>query len=95
MNTKQNFRTIKGGHSWAYKRKEIAFPKDDLTVAERTQRHMSNHPSDKNERKIKGVTWSKRTQKDKDLDKFHKNHVWTYTDRTMVKKWVFIGSEEE
>ena len=56
---------------------------------------MSKHPNDKNERKVKGVTWSKRTQKDKDLDIFHKNHVWTYTDRTMTKKWVFIGSEEE
>jgi hypothetical protein len=95
MNTKQNFRSTKNGHSWAYKRKEIAFPKDDLTVAKRTQRHMSNHPNDKNERKTKGVTWSKRTQKDKDLDEFHKNHIWTYTDRTMVKKWIFIGSEEE
>ena len=26
----------------------------------------------------------------KDLDEFHKNHIWTYTDRTMKKKWVFI-----
>tara|TARA_R100000353_G_C6356051_1_gene154740 strand:- start:174 stop:398 length:225 start_codon:yes stop_codon:yes gene_type:complete len=70
--------------------------KSPSPVAQRRERHFANHPNDKNKRNPeKGVTWSKKTERWKKLQKFHKNHVWTYTDRTMKKKWVYIGSEEE
>ena len=36
---------------------------EQLTTRERRERHMQNHPNDKNKRrKDKGVTWSKKTR---------------------------------
>ena len=65
-------------------------------VAQRREKHFERHPNDKNKRNLqKGVTWSKKTERWKKIQEFHKNHVWTYTDRTMKKKWVYIGGEEE
>ena len=92
----QRFKSIKGGDSCAYMWKANYKPKEFLTVAQRRQRHQSNHPNDKNVKTSqKGVTWSKKTERDKKLEEFHQNHIWTYTDMTLKKKWVYIGSEEE
>ena len=71
-----------------------------LTVEERRERHMESHPNDNNQRReVKGVTWSKRTQKDKDLDLFYKQHIYTFVDENDLskKRWVRIvgkGDEE-
>ena len=65
-------------------------------VAQRREKHFERHPNDENIRSPqKGVTWSKKTERDKKLEKFHENHIWTYTDMTLKKKWVYIGGEEE
>lgn len=71
-----------------------------LTVEERRERHMEMHPNDKNERREnKGITWSKKTQRDKDLALFYKTHVYTFVDEKDLskKRWIRIAGygEEE
>tara|TARA_R110000851_G_C12691468_1_gene524984 strand:- start:40 stop:285 length:246 start_codon:yes stop_codon:yes gene_type:complete len=76
-------------------KKEI---KENLTVAERRERHMERHPNDKNEQsEVKGVTWSKRTQRDKDLDLFYKQNIYTFVDEKDLskKRWVRIAGRGE
>jgi hypothetical protein len=71
---------------------EIAKP---MTLLERTKAHQLRHPNDKNERKSdKGITWSKKTEKDKALDEFHKNHIYTYVDANMNKGWVRVATND-
>ena len=70
-----------------------------LTVEERRENHVKMHPNDKNKRREgKGVTWSKRTQKDKDLDLFYKQHIYTFVDENDLskKRWVrIVGNGDE
>ena len=47
------------------------------TLVEKQKAHQERHPNDKNIRKVKGITWSKKTEKDKELKQFYKTHVWT------------------
>ena len=59
---------------------------------------MERHPNDKNEQsEVKGVTWSKRTQRDKDLDLFYKQHIYTFVDEKDLskKRWVRIAGRGE
>ena len=59
----------------------------------RREGHMKRHPNDKNKRKIKGITWSKKTQRDKKLKEFYKTHVYTWVSHNR-RGWVSIGEEE-
>ena len=73
---------------------------EQLTTRERRERHMQNHPNDENKRrKDKGITWSKKTQRDKDLKVFYKTHVYTFVDEKDLskKRWIRIAGygEEE
>lgn len=90
-------RKIKSGLSSAAKYPDRPMRElEQMTLAQRAKRHKENHPNDKGEpRKNKGITYGKKTQRDKDLEEFHKNHVWTYINHKMEKGWVFIGNKEE
>ena len=73
---------------------------EQLTTKERRERHMQNHPNDENKRREnKGVTWSKKTQRDKDLKVFYNTHVYTFVDENDLtkKRWIRISGygEEE
>ena len=73
---------------------------EQLTVKQRRDRHLSNHPNDKNIRKsTKGVTWSKKTERDKMLKQFYKEHIYTFVDEKDLskKRWIRIAGygEEE
>jgi len=83
---------IKGGNSTTYKRQDRSMTYEKMPLRVRAQLHQERHPNDKNApRKNKGVTFGKKTQRDKDLEEFHKNHVWTYIDAEMNKGWVYTG----
>jgi len=70
--------------------------KPRMTLLERTKAHQLRHPNDKNERREnKGITWSKKTEKDKALDEFHKTHIYTYVDVNMNKGWVRVATNDE
>ena len=70
--------------------------KPRMTLLERTKAHQLRHPNDKNERRTdKGVNWSKKTEKDKALDEFHKTHIYTYIDVNMNKGWVRVATNDE
>tara|TARA_R100001086_G_scaffold68607_1_gene32467 strand:- start:9823 stop:10113 length:291 start_codon:yes stop_codon:yes gene_type:complete len=91
---------IKRGLSTAAKYQERPMPFEQMTVLERRERHMKNHPNDKNQkRKDKGITWSKKTERDKMLKQFYKTHVYTFVDENDVskKRWIRIAGygEEE
>jgi hypothetical protein len=90
-------RKIKSGLSSAAKYPDRPMRKfEQMTLAQRAKRHKENHPNDKGEpRKNKGITYGKKTQRDKDLEEFHKNNVWTFINHEMKKGWVFIGNKEE
>tara|TARA_Y100000004_G_scaffold168848_1_gene202609 strand:- start:29 stop:316 length:288 start_codon:yes stop_codon:yes gene_type:complete len=93
-------RKIKSGLSSAKKYPDRPMRKfEQMTLAQRAKRHKENHPNDKGEpRKNKGITYGKKTQRDKDLEEFHKNHIWTYINRNLDKGWVNIehyAKEEE
>ena len=85
IKTGQTYKKIKSGLSTASKypdrpMKEYEF----ISVSDRQKRHRANHPNDKGEpRKNKGITFGKKTQRDKDLEEFHKNHVWTFINHEM------------
>lgn len=70
-----------------------------MTITKRNELHKARHPNDLNIRKEgKGVTWSKRTAKDKKLDEFYDTHVYTFVDAENIskKRWVRItGFVEE
>ena len=75
--------------------------KEKLTLTERAKQHQLRHPNDKNIRKEnKGVIWGNITKKDKALDVFYKNHIYTFVDENDLskKRWVqvagFEGEEE-
>ena len=72
-----------------------------LTLVERANQHKERHPNDKNiRREEKGVTWSKITKRDKNLQQFYKEHIYTFVDENNLSKkaWVrisgFKGDEE-
>ena len=66
-----------------------------LTVKERRERHMQMHPNDKNKRREgKGITWSKKTEKNKKLDLFYKTHVYTWIAENK-KAWVRVAENDE
>ena len=70
--------------------------KPRITLLERIKAHQLRHPNDKNERKEnKGITWSKKTKKDKALDEFYKTHIYTYVDRKLNKGWVRVATNDE
>ena len=56
---------------------EAVVVEEPKTLLEKQRRHQERHPNDKNIRKVKGITWSKKTEKDKELKQFYKTHVWT------------------
>tara|TARA_X000001382_G_scaffold129664_1_gene122252 strand:+ start:1015 stop:1278 length:264 start_codon:yes stop_codon:yes gene_type:complete len=68
-----------------------------LTLTERQALHQQRHPNDKNVRKEgKGVTWSKKTDKDKRLEEFYKTHTYAWVSETS-KGWIalpIVGEEE-
>ena len=70
IKTGQTYKTIRAGISTASKypdrpMKEYEF----ISVSDRQKRHQANHPNDKGEpRKNKGITFGKKTQRDKDLE---------------------------
>ena len=73
--------------------KEFKEVKPKLTLLERQALHQEKHPNDKNVRKEgKGVTWSKETEKDKQLKQFYKTHVWT---SYATQGWIALPIEGE
>ena len=64
-----------------------------MRTATRREEHMKRHPNDKNEKKIKGITWSKKTERDKKLKEFYKTHVYAWISHNR-RGWVSIGEEE-
>jgi len=86
---------MKKGDSNAHKYQEIPMREyEKISVIDRTKRHMANHPNDLNKRRENmGITWSKRTQRDKDLDKFYKTHVYTWVAEGK-KAWVRIAEND-
>tara|TARA_R110001606_G_scaffold396151_1_gene569748 strand:+ start:433 stop:693 length:261 start_codon:yes stop_codon:yes gene_type:complete len=69
-----------------------------LTIIERQAKHRKLHPNDKGVRKEgKGVTWSKKTDRDKKLDEFYKTHIYTFVDENDIskKRWVRIAGFQE
>ena len=97
IKTGQQYKTIRSGLSSASKYPDRPMREfEDISLLDRQKRHQANHPNDKGEpRKNKGITYGKKTQRDKDLEEFHKNHVWTFINHEMKKGWVFIGNKEE
>ena len=97
IKTGQKYKTIRTGLSSASKYPDRPMKEfEDISLLNRQKRHQANHPNDKGEpRKNKGITFGKKTQRDKDLEEFHKNNVWTYINHKMEKGWVFIGNKEE
>ncbi len=96
--SKQTYKSIKSGLDTAAK-----YPDrpnhyyESMPMTERTERHMKNHPNDKNEPKTeKGIQWakSKKTERDKKLKEFYKTHVYTWISNTR-RGWIAIPSEEE
>jgi hypothetical protein len=71
---------------------------EQITIEDRIARHKINHPNDKGVSKEgKGVTWSKKTDKDKKLDEFYETHIYTFVDENDLtkKRWVRIAGFEE
>tara|TARA_R110001592_G_scaffold13564_12_gene61966 strand:- start:4705 stop:4953 length:249 start_codon:yes stop_codon:yes gene_type:complete len=69
--------------------------KPKLTLREQAKQHQLLHPKDTNTRKDgKGIHWSNVTDKDKKLDQFHKNHIWTFVDANMNKGWVQVATND-
>jgi len=65
------------------------------TLVERAKAHALRHPNDKNERREnRGITWSKKTEKDKKLDLFYKTHVHTCVSEK-TKAWVRVAENDE
>ena len=97
IKTGQTYKTIKSGLSSASKYPERPMREYEfISLLDRQKRHQANHPNDKGKpRKNRGITYGKKTQRDKDLEGFHKNHVWTYINHKMEKGWVFIGNRGE
>ena len=62
------------------------------TLVEKQKAHEERHPNDKNIRKVKGITWSKKTEKDKRLKQFYKTHVWT---SFATNGWIALPVEGE
>ena len=99
MNYKTTFKeeTDKYGNT---KLVEVKVSTDTITLQERARIHKLNHPNDKGIKRNKHVTWSKKTEKDKKLDLFYKQHIYTFTDETDLSKraWIrisgFKGEEE-
>tara|TARA_B100001093_G_C26733401_1_gene973317 strand:- start:403 stop:720 length:318 start_codon:yes stop_codon:yes gene_type:complete len=100
IKTGQTYKTIRSGLSSASKYPDRPMREfESISLLDRQQRHKANHPKDKGvPRKNRGITFGKKTQKDKDLEEFHKNHIWTYINRALDKGWVNIehyAKEEE
>lgn len=92
-------RKTKTGLSSAHKYGENPIEKEVMPMSVRAKRHMKNHPNDKNQPRInKGITFGKKTQREKDLEEFHKKHIWTFINHDMDKGWVnieYYAKEEE
>ena len=92
IKTGQKYKTIKSGLSTASKYPDRPMKEfENISILDRQKRHQANHPNDKGEpRKNKGITFGKKTQRDKDLEEFHRKHIWTYINRDLDKGWVNI-----
>lgn len=89
---------MKGGDSTTYKRKEIPMGnKERMQTADRYRAHKLLHPNDFGKPKNRKVTWTIAGKRTKKLDKFYKEHIYTFVDRDMNKAWVRVAGfgEEE
>ena len=88
---------IKEGLSTAHKYQDRPMMEyKSITLTERAKRHADNHPADLgNTRQRKGITWGKAGKHTKKMNKFYKNHVYTFIDKDMNKAWVRIAGKEE
>ncbi len=86
---------MKEGQGHPHKYQEIPMREyEKMSLTERTERHMANHPNDLNKsRENMGITWSKRTQRDKDLDVFYKTHVYTWVEEGK-KAWIRVAEND-
>jgi len=86
---------MKEGMGTMHKYQEIPMREyEKMSLTERREQHMVNHPNDLNKRRENmGTTWSKRTQRDKDLDKFYKTHVYTWVSEGK-KAWVRVAEND-
>ena len=44
---------------------------------------------------MNGITWNKAGKHTKKMDKFYKEHIYTFIDRDMNKAWVRVAGFEE
>ena len=88
---------IKEGLSTAHKYQDRPMMEyKSITLTERAEKHAENHPDDLgNARSRKGITWGKAGKHTKKMNKFYKNHVYTFIDKDMNKAWVRIAGKEE
>jgi len=86
------FKTIKTGLSTAHKYPDRPMVRDHDVV---TEPHHVRHPNDKNiPRKERGITWSKKTQRDRDLAEFYKTHTYAWIADGQ-RAWVALPTGEE
>jgi|5_EtaG_2_1085323.scaffolds.fasta_scaffold50852_2 uncharacterized protein YuzE len=94
---------MKKGDRNASKLQEIPMREyEKITLQERQERHKALHPNDDNIVKVndngepvKGITWNKAGKHTKKMDKFYKEHIYTFIDRDMNKAWVRVAGFEE
>ena len=88
---------MKTGDRNASKLQEIPMREyEKITLTERHKRHQQNHPNDNNIAKGKnGVTWNTQGKHTKKMNKFYKEHVYTFVDKDMNKAWVRVAGFEE
>ena len=85
------YKAIKKGLSTAHKYPDRPMVRDDAEM----EPHHVRHPNDKNIPKTnKGITWSKKTQRDKDLAEFYKTHTYTWIAEGQ-RAWVALPTGEE
>tara|TARA_R100001443_G_scaffold57722_1_gene68391 strand:+ start:2517 stop:2807 length:291 start_codon:yes stop_codon:yes gene_type:complete len=94
---------MKKGDRNASKLQEIPMREyEKITLQERQERHKALHPNDDNIVKVNdngepvnGITWNKAGKHTKKMDKFYKEHIYTFIDRDMNKAWVRVAGFEE
>tara|TARA_Y100000004_G_scaffold159149_1_gene185856 strand:+ start:520 stop:807 length:288 start_codon:yes stop_codon:yes gene_type:complete len=91
-------RRIKSGLSTAAKYPDRPMREfEKISLKDRAERHANAHPNDKNiPKENKGVQWAKsrKTERDKKLNEFYKNHVYTWVSHDR-RAWVAIPPSEE
>ena len=75
---------------------------EKITLRERRERHKTLHPNDNNIVKVNdngepmnGITLRNAGKDSKKLDRFYKEHIYTFVDRDMNKAWVRVAGFEE